>query len=174
VLNGYLASLVSVLVIPDADYADGVIRPLHQSFPDFVCQYSGSVHHDLAIDTATANGNLTKHCLARLNKELHFDMCDIRDPSLFNNEVEDLEGRLRTHVPLALRYSCEFWPVHCLSCMSSIDLQSQVLLGLLDLCRNHILHWIELLSLMGCLNDILRVISKLLAALKVTPVISSQ
>jgi hypothetical protein len=110
VLTGYLASLVSVLVIPDANHADGVIRPLHQSFPDFVCQYSGQVHHDLAIDATTANAHLTKHCLARLNKELHFDMGDIRDPSLFNVEVEDLEDRLKQHVSLALRYSCEFWP----------------------------------------------------------------
>jgi hypothetical protein len=169
VLNGYLATLVSVLVIPDANDADGVIRPLHQSFPDFVCQYSGHVHRDLAINATTANVHLTKHCLARLNKELHFDMCDIRDPSLFNHEVEDLEDRLREHVSLALRYSCEFWPVHCLSCMSSIDLQSQVLLGLLEFRRDHVLHWIELLSLIGGLNDIPRDISKLQTALKVTP-----
>jgi hypothetical protein len=174
VLNGYLATLISVLIIPDTNSADGVIRPLHQSFPDFVCQYSGSVHHDLAIDTAIANGNLTKHCLARLNKELHFDMCNIQDPSLFNNEVEDLEGRLRTHVPLALRYSCEFWPVHCLSGMSSTDLQSQVLLGLVDLCRNHLLHWIEMLSLIDGLNVISRDIPKLLGAFEVTLAISSQ
>jgi hypothetical protein len=174
VLNGYLASLVSVLVIPDANHADGVIRPLHQSFPDFVCQHSGQVHHDLAINATTANVHLTKHCLARLNKELHFDMCDIRDPSLFNHEVEDLEDRLREHVSLALRYSCEFWPVHCLSCVSSVDLQSQVLLGLLEFCRNHLLHWIELLSLIDGLHIISRDISKLLSAFEVTLAISSQ
>jgi hypothetical protein len=114
VLTGYFASLASVLVIPDANGADGVIRPLHQSFPDFVCQYSGQVHHGLSIDAVTANAHLTEYCMSRLNKELHFDMCEIRDPSLFNDEVEDLEDRLRTHVPLALRYSSEFWPVHCM------------------------------------------------------------
>jgi hypothetical protein len=174
VLDGYLATLVSVLVIPDTNSADGVIRPLHQSFPDFVCQYSGSVHHDLAIDTATANVHLSKHCFARLNKELHFDMCNIGDPSLFNNEVEDLEGRLKTHVPLALRYSCEFWPVHCLSGMPSTDLQCQVPLGLVEFCYNHLLHWIELLSLIDSLNIVPRDISKLLEAFKVTLAISSQ
>jgi hypothetical protein len=173
-LHGYLTTLNSVLVIPDASSSDGVVRPLHQSFPDFVCQYSGQVHPDLAIDAATANAHFTEHCLGRLNKDLRLDICNIRDSSLFNNEVEDLEGRLRTHVPLALRYSCEFWPVHCLSCMPSTDLQYQVPIGLVEFCHNHLLHWIELLSLIDGLNVIPRVISKLLRAFEVTLAISSQ
>jgi hypothetical protein len=167
-LNSYLATLVSVLVIPDASNSDGVVRPLHQSFPDFVCQYSGRVHPDLAIDAATANAHFTEHCLARLNKDLRFDICNIGDSSLFNNEVEDLEGRLRTNGPLALCYSCEFWPVHCLSGMPSIDLQCEVPLGLVEFCHNHVLHWIELLSLIDGLNVIPRVVSKLPAAFEVT------
>jgi hypothetical protein len=172
--DGYIATLVSVLVIPDASSSDGVVRPLHQSFPDFVCQYSGRVHHGLSIDAVTANAHLTEHCMSRLNKELHFDMCKIRDPSLFNDEVEDLEDRLRTHVPLALRYSCEFWPVHCLSGMPSTDLQCQVSSGLVEFCHNHLLHWMEVLSLIDGLNVISRDISKLLGAFEVTLAISSQ
>jgi hypothetical protein len=173
-LNGYLATLVSVLVIPDASSSDGVVRPLHQSFPDFVCQYSGRVHQDLAINAAIANAHLTERCLARLNKELHFDMCDIRDPSLFNHEVEDMEDRLRKLVSLALRYSCEFWAVHYLECILSTDPRCQVPSGLVEFCHNHLLHWMEVLSLIDGLNVIPRVISKLLMVFQVTLAISSQ
>jgi hypothetical protein len=166
-LDGYLATLVSVLIIPDTSSSDGVVRPLHQSFPDFVCQYSGRVHHDLAINATTANAHLTKHCLARLNKELRFDMCDIRDASLFNVEVEDLKDRLKKYVSLALLYSCEFWAVHCIYAVKASGPQDEVPLGLLEFCNTHLLHWIELLSLVNGLNDAVRIMPKLRAAFEV-------
>jgi WD40 repeat protein len=167
-LDGYIATLVSVLVIPDASSSDGVVRPLHQSFSGFVCQYSKRVHHGLAIEAATANARLTEHCLARLNKDLRFDICDIRDPSLFNVEVEDLKDRLRKHVSLALRYSCEFWAVHCLYYVRASRPQHQVPLGLVEFCNTHLLHWIELLSLINGLNDILRIMPTLLTMFEVS------
>jgi hypothetical protein len=173
-LDSYLTNLVSVLVVPDVASAGGVIRPLHQSFPDFVCQHGGRVHPDLVIKAATANARLTEYCLARLNKDLHFDICHIRDPSLFNYEIQDLESLLRKHVSLALRYSCEFWSVHCLEGMPSTDPRCQAPLGLVEFCHNHLLHWIELLSLLDGLKIISRDISKLLTAFEVTLAISSQ
>jgi hypothetical protein len=167
-LDGYLSTLVSVLVVPDATSADGVVRPLHQSFPDFLCQHGGRVHRDLLINAIAANARLTKHCLARLNKDLHVDMCDIKDPSLFNSEVQDLESQLSKYAPLALCYSCSFWPVHCLECIPTSGPGFEVPLGLLEFCHTHLLHWIELLSLTNGLNGILRVIPMLIAALEVT------
>jgi hypothetical protein len=167
-LDGYLHALVSVLVIPDANSPDGVIRPLHQSFPDFVCQHGGRVHHDLAIEAATANIHLTEHCLARLDKDLHFDMCDIRDPSLFNVEVEDLDDRLRRYISSALRYSCEFWAVHYLQYVRASGPQREVPLGFLEFCNTHLLHWIELLSLINGLKNILHIMPALQPAFEVT------
>jgi hypothetical protein len=166
-LDAYLATLVSVLVLPDATSSDGVIRPLHQSFPDFLCQQGGRVHNELAIDAGIANAHLTKHCLARLNKDLHIDMCDIRDPSLLNDEVHDLADRLKIHAPSALRYSCHSWVIHCLEYMRAAGAQSEVPIGLLEFCNIHLLHWIELLSLINGLNKILQVLPTLLTALEV-------
>jgi hypothetical protein len=173
-LDGHLYSLNSVLIVPDTNSADGVVRPLHQSFPDFVCQQGGRVHRDLVIKPAVANKHLTEHCLARLDKELHFDICNIRDPSLFNDEVEDLEDQLRIHAPLALRYSCNFWVVHFLEDVHASGPQCETPSGLLGFCENHLLHWIELLSLMNGLNKIMQVLPTLLVALEVTFVIPLQ
>jgi hypothetical protein len=133
-----------------------------------VCQHGGRVHPDLVIKAATANARLTEYCLARLNKDLHFDLCDIRDPSLFNNEIQDLEGLLRRHVSLALRYSCEFWAVHCLHYVQASGPQREVPLGFLEFCNTHLLHWIELLSLINGLNNILHVMPTLQQAFEVT------
>jgi hypothetical protein len=49
-LGAYLAPLHSVIVVPDALSPDEVVRPLHQSFPDFVRRQSGIVHSKLAMD----------------------------------------------------------------------------------------------------------------------------
>jgi hypothetical protein len=172
-LISYLSTLVSVLVIPDANSSDGVIRPLHQSFHDFVCQHSGRVHDDLAIDATIANVHLTEYCLSRLSQDLHFDMCEIRDPSLFNVEVEDMQDRLEKYVSLALRYSCEFWAVHCLYTVQASGSQGEVPLGLLEFCNTHLLHWIELLSLVNGLNDAVRIMPMMLLAFEVTNSTSS-
>jgi hypothetical protein len=166
-LDGYLASLASVLVVPDTTSADGVVRPLHQSFPDFVIQHAGRVHCDLIIDAATANAHFTEHCLARLNKDLHMDMCHIRDPSLFNNEVKGLEVLIQLNIRLGLRYSCRFWTIHYLEYVRATGPQSKGPLGLDRFCQKHILHWIELLSLIDGLSDALRLLPTLLAALEV-------
>jgi hypothetical protein len=167
-LDGYLATLVSVLIVPNVASTDAVVRPLHQSFPDFVCQQGERVHPDLTIDAVTTNAHLTKYCLARLNKELKFDICAIRDASLFNQEVQDLEDLLKHRVPLALRYSCNSWAAHCLDSIRASGSQPEVPLGLIEFCHTHLLHWVELLSLINGLKDILQVLPMLIAALEVT------
>jgi hypothetical protein len=166
-LDRYLATLVSVLIVPHASSADGVVRPLHQSFPDFVCQHGGLVHCELAIDAVTANAHFTEHCLARLNKDLHMDICDIRDPSLYNDEVQDLEARVKLYVPLALHYSGRNWVAHYTHYVHAMGPQYKVPLGLDEFCQDHLLHWIELLSLTDGLNEALRVFPTLLVALEV-------
>jgi hypothetical protein len=97
----------------------------------------------------------------------HQLVCNIRDPSLFNNEVEDLKDRLRKHVSLALRYSCEFWTVHCIFAAQALGPQGEVPLGLLEFCNTHLLHWIELLSLVNRLNDVVRIMPSLIAVFEV-------
>jgi hypothetical protein len=159
-LDGYLTTLASVLVVPHTDNADDVIRPLHQSFPDFLCQHGKRIHPDLLIDDTVAHLRLTKHCLTRLNNDLHADMCNIQDPSLFNHEVT-------IYVPLALRYSCNYWAEHYLEYMRTKSPQTEMPLGLNVFCRDHLLHWIELLSLIDSLDGALQVVPTLLAALKV-------
>jgi WD40 repeat protein len=173
-LDGHLATLVSVLIVPDTTSADDVVRPLHQSFPDFVVQHAARVHCDLIIDAATANAHFTEHCLARLNKELHMDMCDVRDPSLFNDEVKGLKGLLQYHIPLALRYSCRFWTVHYLEYVRATGPQSEMPLGLDEFCHDHLLHWIELSSLINGLNDVMKLLPLLLTALEVSFIMPSQ
>jgi hypothetical protein len=146
-LDRYLSPLCSVLEIPDASDPDGVVRPLHQSFPDFVRKKGGLVHPKLDIHVAVAEKHLAERCMAQLNKRLHLNMCHLPDPSLFNDEISDLEIGLRQYVTAALRYSCRFWITHWLAHIRAAGVQAQVPHGLVGFCAEHLLHWIEVLSL---------------------------
>jgi hypothetical protein len=166
-LRAYLAPLSSVLIVPDASNPDGVIRPFHQSFPDFVRQQGGLVHPELTIHPTVAEKYIVERCVCQLNKHLRFDICDIQDASLYNREVLDLPTRLSKHVSAALRYSCTYWPSHLLEYLRVAGGQAQIPLGLDVFCAQHLLHWIEVLSLIGDINAMHRVMPGLISIMSV-------
>jgi hypothetical protein len=168
VLDAYLARLSSVLVVPDANSPDKPVRPLHQSFPDFVRQQGDVVHPALTMHVHLAHKNVVERCLRQLNKLLHLNICDIQDPSLLNDEVLDLESRLKQYVTAALRYSCRFWVVHCLEHIRAAGWQAQVPHDLDEFCAAHLLHWIEVLSLTGDLYAIQRAMPELVSVAHVS------
>jgi hypothetical protein len=166
-LDAYLAPLHSVLVVPDTHSADEVVRPLHQSFPDFVRQQGSVVHSKLAMDAALAHKHMAERCLSQLNKLLHYNMCHLKDASLFNDEVADLLTRVNEHISAALQYSCRYWMTHWLVHLGTADSQSQVPLGLDVLCEQHLLHWIEVLSFTKGMDAVQRVMSELISIINV-------
>jgi hypothetical protein len=166
-LKAYLSSLSSVLVVPEDYRPNGVIRPLHQSFPDFVRQQGGLVHPKLAMYPTLAEKHVVEHFLCQLNKRLRFDICNIQDSSLYNREVLDLPTRLSKHVSAALRYSCRYWPSHLLEYLRVAGWQAQMPLGLDVFCAQHLLHWIEVLSLTGDMNAMHRVMLGLISIMNV-------
>jgi hypothetical protein len=166
-LSSYLSPLHSVLQVSDDTSADGVIRPLHQSFPDFVRHQGKIVHSKLTMDDTLAHKNVAERCFYQLNKLLHFNMCDVNNASLFNRQVLDLQTRLSEHVSAALRYSCRYWPSHLLQHIRVAGSQAQVPVGLAAFCEQHLLHWIEVLSLTEDMNAVHRVMPELISVMMV-------
>jgi hypothetical protein len=166
-LRAYLIPLRSVLVVPDVDDPDGVVHPLHQSFPDFVRQQSGLVHPKLILQLTVGEKRIAERGLCQLNRHLRFDICDIKDASLFNSQVSDLPTRLNRHVSAALRYSCRYWLSHLLEYTRAASLRAQVPDGLDRFCGEHLLHWVEVLSLTGAMNAVQRVMPELISVMNV-------
>jgi hypothetical protein len=167
-LNAYLSPLHSVLVVPDVTTIDGKLRSLHQSFPDFVRQQGGIVHPKLTMNATLAHKNVAEYCFSTLNKLLRFDICNIKDASHFNHEVSDLLTRLNEHVSAALHYSCRYWPIHCLEHLRAAGAQAQEPIGLAAFCEQHLLHWIEVLSLTEEMNAVQRVMPELISVTNVS------
>jgi hypothetical protein len=144
------------------------VRLMHLSFPDFLSdslrcfELSGYVV-DLEIDHL----GIVEHCLELMSHHLRYDICHIQDPSLLNAEVTDLKGRLTEYISGPLRYACRFWATHWLEHIRAAGSRSKVPLALELFCSQHLLHWIEVLSLTGGLHSLQRAMLDLLSAMNV-------
>jgi hypothetical protein len=99
------------------------------------------------VDPAKNHEKLLYRCLRLLNRYLCEDICDIRDLRLANADIPDLPARLIRCVPEAVRYACLSWPIH-LAASGSVE-EGTLSAALHEFCVHHLLHWLELLSLLG-------------------------
>jgi hypothetical protein len=125
------------------------LRVCHDSLRDFVADPLRCRMEQYLVDPAKIHRTLLDRCLYLMNKYLHQDICDIHNPGLANAKIQDLPARIARSVPEAVRHACLWWPVHLVSIGSvAVDMPP----GLLEFCKDHLLHWLEVLSLLGELS----------------------
>jgi hypothetical protein len=144
-----------------------VVRVMHPSFPDFLTDQSRCTDLERVVRAAAYHHKLAERCLQILNDQLCQDLCSIGDPALFNSEVPDLNERLAIAAPLHLRYAARFWHVHLIGYMSSSDQTQELPPSLTRFCYEHLLHWLELMSLLNDLLEVQRDLPPVLALLQV-------
>jgi WD40 repeat protein len=141
------------------------VRLLHASLPDFLCDPSRHVKlMSYGVHAADDHLRLTERCLEILNNVLGYNICRLRNHSLFNAAVHDLTARLDQYISLVVRYASRFWVVHWLAHVRAVESSSRIPQGLEKFCGEHLLHWIEVLSLtgdfyavQGSLHDVVKV-----------------
>jgi hypothetical protein len=137
-----LESLSSVIPMPENE-AD-TVNIFHPSFPDFMQDPSRCKDPNLTVSSSDAHLGAAIACLRIMNENLRRDICDIKDPYLENTKISDLQARLDRFVPESLQYACIYWISHVVS--------ASVLPALIEeletFCKTHLLHWIEVLSLL--------------------------
>jgi hypothetical protein len=120
----------------------------HQSLFDFFIDPSRYTVKHSRVDSEKHRDILSR-CLWFLNTHLTENICAIRNPGLANVDVPDLSTRITRSVPEAVRYASLAWPLHLVGCSS---LSGRLSAALLHFCREHLLHWLEVLSLLGELS----------------------
>jgi hypothetical protein len=137
------------------------VQIFHQSFPDYVTDPYRCTDTRFLVVPAQHHRDLAVRCLVIMNQQLRQNICEIRDPFLFNSELGDLAQQL----PAELRYASVHWMAH----VSSSGMGSDALFDLLScFCAEHIFHWIEVLSLTGRVLDGDRGLQNVLAWCKVS------
>jgi hypothetical protein len=147
---GAILPLLSAVLLVDET---APVRLFHPSFPDFITDEGRCSDKRFLVMRAEGHLRLAIRCLEIMNAGLRENICDLEDPSLPNCEVADLELRLEHAASPELRYACQYWHVHiCLAAVTSPDLVK----SLEVFCTSHLLHWIELLSLLGDIQRLMR------------------
>jgi hypothetical protein len=140
---------------------DEPVRVFHPSFPDFLVSVRRCDDQRFSISMEEHHFRLARGCLALLNQHLRYNMANLTSPDLANSDIEDLDRRLWRGIcdqnndmgpslAQALCYAARYWTVH-VSSSSSVD-SEKLLDDLSHLCNNHLLHWLELLSLIRSLT----------------------
>jgi hypothetical protein len=136
------------------------LRVCHDSLRDFVVDPQRCLVKQYLISSEENHEALLLRCLSLLNEHLRQDICEIRNPGLANAEVPDVCARIARYIPEAVRYACVAWPVHL---AGSGSLSETVSAALLHFCTEHLLHWLEALSLLDELFSAHNHIPKVLA-----------
>jgi hypothetical protein len=139
---GAILPLLSAVLLADET---APVQLFHPSFSDFITDEGRCSNKRFLVMRGEGHLRLAIRCLEIMNAGLRENMCNLEDPSLPNNEVADLELRLEHVVSPELRYACKYWHVH----ICSADNTSPDLVKCLEVfCTSHLLHWVELLSLL--------------------------
>jgi hypothetical protein len=136
--------LLSAVLLVDNEAS---VRLFHPSFPDYITNEERCKDNRFLVTRLEGHLQLATRCLEIMNDGLRRDICDIRDPSVPNREVAGLKERLAGEVPSELRYACQYWHIHLQ--YAGVFSDSGLLAALDVFCTRHLLHWVELLSLLN-------------------------
>jgi hypothetical protein len=157
-----LRCLSSVLLYEHTSHES--VRLIHPSFPDFLTREGRCTDARFFVNSAQYHSMLALRCLQIMNTGLRRNICDLRDPFLFNCDVPDLSQRLESNASAQLRYACKYWHIH----LQSAGFFHADLITVMDgFCTRHLLHWLELLSLINEVSVALRDLPLLLIYLEV-------
>ncbi|KAJ5727682.1 hypothetical protein N7493_005502 [Penicillium malachiteum] len=140
-----LDMLRSVLVVPDDDTAP--VSLFHLSFHDFLLDKSRCSNLNIHIEEKKSHENIFNCCLNVMDRYLTRDICQLRRPGTLQKDID--RSVIDTHIPHAVQYSCIFWVDHLMTSESDLSKDKRIY----QFLATHLLHWIEVLSLIGKIFD---------------------
>ena len=148
VISTALSPLHSLLLVPE-DLEDPV-RVFHKSFPDFLMDPKRCQDTRFFVDPNVHHTEILFSCLQLMEQKLRRNICGLDDSPL--NEAKDLPDRRKKHVGDGMEYACQFWTKHLLESPSSGPNAEKVQEGVEKFFTMHLLHWIEVLTIMESLD----------------------
>ncbi|KAF9564487.1 WD40 repeat-like protein [Agrocybe pediades] len=137
-----LSRLQSVLHVQEGP--SGLVSILHASFPDFLFNKERS--HEFHCDIVEHHTKLAHSCFDVMCKELHFNMCNLESSYDFDEDVPDLEQKIKANISAALLYACKYWSNHLQ--VVHFDLTTGTIHSeLVEFLKLRLLFWMEVLNL---------------------------
>ena len=159
-ISNRLDSFRSVLSIPGD--RDRPVRILHLSFRDFLVRSNSKFF----VDERRKHKEIAHCCLKTMQRHLRKDICNLANPGACK---ADIPQDICQYLPPELQYSCRYW-IHHLE--QSQDLSSGIEDVLLFL-RRHFLHWLEAMSLLGLISEVVGMLDLLHMVILVSMIVHS-
>ena len=140
-----LSNLHSILDIPENQ--SHPIQLLHPSFRDFLLNSDRCPDSHFWINERNAHETLVKNCLRIMSDYLRRDICSLKVPGA--PSCGGSGDSVQHCLPAELQYACRYWVEHLLKSNLELHDDDQIHIFL----RQHLLHWLETLSLMGKTSD---------------------
>ena len=141
-----LRSLHSLILIPES--SEDPIRTFHKSFPDFLTDPNRCKDERFLIKPSVHHTEILFSCLGLMGEKLKRNICDLDDYAILG-KVKDLHTQKKNNIGSALEYACRFWTKHLLGAPSNSSCIQEVQRAIDQFFTNHLLHWIEVLVLVG-------------------------
>lgn len=96
-------------------------------------------------------------CLSIMSTQLMFNVCRLETSCLLNDQVVDMQSRIRRYISDGLRYSCVQWANH----LESTIFDPNLIAKIRNFMENYFLYWLEVLSVTKCVGFASRMLKAL-------------
>ena len=144
-LNSIIGQLSPILSISNTSY----LHVCHQSVADFLLDCERS--HDLWVDPQFYGLCFAKSCLELMNAKLKFNFFDLKTSYILNKDIPELSDHIKSVKCTALDHASYFWASYLQKDCHKI-LQLEVQAAVEEFLMVHLLHWLEIMSVMGTVN----------------------
>ncbi|KAJ4072430.1 hypothetical protein NW761_014944, partial [Fusarium oxysporum] len=136
-----LRMLHSVLSVPATH--DLPVRLLHLSFRDYITDPGTKETNEFWVDEDLMHQDLAKQCLRIMCNSLGENICSVRSPGTRRSNInaQQIDACLSSE----LQYACLYWMYHRAAVSAPLDDSKEVH----EFLTEHLLHWLEAMSLMG-------------------------
>ncbi|KIL56412.1 hypothetical protein M378DRAFT_89368, partial [Amanita muscaria Koide BX008] len=156
-IRAVLVKLRSVILLGD----DDIPRIYHQSFPDYITDSKLCQDIKLHINPVMRHMQITIRCFQIMDKHLKRNILGLHGLARFMSNEDGLNAdgitdeQIREKIPQRLRYACAYWANH----LEVANMENEALMnGLERFAYEHMLYWLEVLSLIGKLDSAHRAI----------------
>jgi hypothetical protein len=154
-----LKPLHSILNVPSDDVLP--VRLFHVSFRDFLLDPETRKKTPLWVDEKEIHRRLAKQCL-NVCASLRRNICGL--PSDGTEHAKIARQTIDHFLPPELQYACRYWANHLAQCIDLNDVIRDALLFL----RRQFLHWVEAMSLLGLVSEVVGMLNLLWAVISVS------
>lgn len=165
--HSYLTSISSVIHVPTQEHSS--VAPFHASFPDFVIDPTRCSPKNCpsfpALVPSEGHEMLALKCLEHMNRALKYNICGIPKERIWSRRETTNSREDSCEISDALKYSCLYWASHLAEIRTS---NADLIPTLRHFLHEHLLHWIECLSILGELQTGLKALGSASDALSVS------